>query len=325
MLAASLRFFSGRFADRTHAYWAITFGGYAMNVIAVPALAFASNWQMTAAVIIAECIGKALRRAGARRSHFSSHPGSRARLGLRIAFRHGSDGRGDRTFADGGGCRVSAALRASVPLARGSGDRNSGGFADRPCAESGSSTIPEDAKPPESCQGFFWTYVAAAGLLACGMVDFPLLAYHFEGAKTSTPVEIPLLYAGAMAVNGLTALLFGRLFDRFGLNTLVLGILISLLALPLGFLGGSASAILSIACWATGRLPAFGHRHRRLDEQTWGRIRRLQWRLRCNVVSRKNHDGNTLLAFFAGSGDLRRGYAVRRGSHVFSAAGYARA
>jgi hypothetical protein len=98
----------------------------------------------------------------------------------------------------------------------------------------------------------FWMYVAAAGLLACGMVDFPLLAYHFQGAKMATPVEIPLLYAGAMAVNGLTALLFGRMFDRFGLNTLVFGILISLMALPLGFLGGSAGAIASVACWATG-------------------------------------------------------------------------
>src|ERR1039457_1682028 len=29
MLAASLRFFSGRFADRTHAYWTITICGYA--------------------------------------------------------------------------------------------------------------------------------------------------------------------------------------------------------------------------------------------------------------------------------------------------------
>jgi MFS family permease len=98
----------------------------------------------------------------------------------------------------------------------------------------------------------FWMYVAAAGLLACGMVDFPLLAYHFEAAKIATPIEIPLLYAGAMAVNGLTALLFGVLFDRFGLNTLVFGILFSILALPLGFLGGSAGAVASIACWATG-------------------------------------------------------------------------
>jgi hypothetical protein len=36
MIAASLRFFSGRYADQTKAYWTITFFGYAMNVIAVP-------------------------------------------------------------------------------------------------------------------------------------------------------------------------------------------------------------------------------------------------------------------------------------------------
>jgi MFS family permease len=95
-------------------------------------------------------------------------------------------------------------------------------------------------------------YVAAAGLLACGMVDFPLLAYHFQGVKIATPVEIPLLYAGAMGANGLTALLFGMLFDRFGLRALVVGILFSALALPLGFLLGPAGAIASVACWATG-------------------------------------------------------------------------
>ncbi len=61
-----------------------------------------------------------------------------------------------------------------------------------------------------------------------------------------------MLYSGAMAVNGLTALLFGRMFDRIGLIALVTGILISLFALPLGFLGGPAGAIASVACWATG-------------------------------------------------------------------------
>src|SRR6202161_2833787 len=61
MLGASLRFFSGRFADRTHAYWSITGLGYAMNVIAVPALAYAGNWKTAAILIIAERTGKALR------------------------------------------------------------------------------------------------------------------------------------------------------------------------------------------------------------------------------------------------------------------------
>ena len=55
MLAASLRFFSGPFrGPDLRAYWTITFCGYAMNVIAVPALAFASNWQMAAILIVAE-------------------------------------------------------------------------------------------------------------------------------------------------------------------------------------------------------------------------------------------------------------------------------
>src|ERR1700729_2072391 len=61
MLGASLRFFSGRFADRTHAYWTITALGYAMNVIAVPALAYAGSWKVAAMLVIAERTGKALR------------------------------------------------------------------------------------------------------------------------------------------------------------------------------------------------------------------------------------------------------------------------
>jgi MFS family permease len=55
-----------------------------------------------------------------------------------------------------------------------------------------------------------------------------------------------------MAVAGVSALVFGRLFDRFGVRVLGLGIAIALLALPLGFLGGAVGAVLSVVCWATG-------------------------------------------------------------------------
>jgi MFS-type transporter involved in bile tolerance (Atg22 family) len=108
------------------------------------------------------------------------------------------------------------------------------------------------SQPAQILPRAFWIYVVAAGLLACGYVDFPLLAYRFESANLFSPAGIPILYVLAMAVNGITALMFGRMFDRFGLNTLVLGILISLLAVPLGFLGGTAAAVASIVCWATG-------------------------------------------------------------------------
>jgi MFS family permease len=95
-------------------------------------------------------------------------------------------------------------------------------------------------------------YIAAAGLLACGFIDFPLLAYHFQKTALLKPADIPLLYAGAMGLNGLTAMIFGKLFDRYGIAVLTFGIAISLLALPLGFLGGAYCAIASVACWATG-------------------------------------------------------------------------
>src|SRR4051812_40370212 len=41
MLAASLRYFSGKLADKTRAYWVISVAGYAVNVLVVPALAYA--------------------------------------------------------------------------------------------------------------------------------------------------------------------------------------------------------------------------------------------------------------------------------------------
>jgi MFS-type transporter involved in bile tolerance (Atg22 family) len=94
--------------------------------------------------------------------------------------------------------------------------------------------------------------VAAAGVLACGFIDFPLLAYHFQKTSLTDSATIPLLYAGAMGVNGLTALVFGRLFDRHGIAVLIPGILISLLTLPLGFLCGYWGAVASVACWAVG-------------------------------------------------------------------------
>src|SRR5260370_21413020 len=111
---------------------------------------------------------------------------------------------------------------------------------------------PPPAPKQKQLPKVFWIYVAAAGLLALGFVDFPLLAYHFQQDSLVKPEVIPLLYAGAMGVNGLTALVFGRLFDRFGIQIIVLGILASLLALPFGFLGGANGVYVTVACWATG-------------------------------------------------------------------------
>src|SRR4029453_16020002 len=78
------------------------------------------------------------------------------------------------------------------------------------------------------------------------------LAAHFEHTSVFAPATIPLLYSAAMAMNGLTAFLFGRLFHKHGIVVLSVGISFSVLALPLGFFGGAAGGVLGVLCWASG-------------------------------------------------------------------------
>jgi hypothetical protein len=251
MLGASLRFFSGRFANRTHAYWTITACGYAMNVIAVPALAYAGSWKVAAMLVIAERTGKAL-RGPARDVLLSEATGE-----VGHGFGFGLHSIMDQTGAVVGPLLMwvavarslnygSAFLWLAVPAV--------GTMLALLTARVLHPSRGKSARTPrqETLPRVFWTYVAAAGLLACGFIDFPVLAAHFQRMAFLKPDQIPLLYSGAMAVNGLTALIFGRLFDRFGILVLVIGTLISMLSLPLGFLGGPAAAVASIACWGTG-------------------------------------------------------------------------
>ncbi len=61
MIAASLRYFSGKLADKTRAYWTITTLGYVLNLVVVPGLAFVGSWQAAALLVVAERTGKSLR------------------------------------------------------------------------------------------------------------------------------------------------------------------------------------------------------------------------------------------------------------------------
>lgn len=251
MIAASLRYFSGRLADRTRAYWTITALGYFLNLVVVPGLAFAGNWQAAALLVIAERTGKSLR--GPARDVLLSEAtevvGHGSGFGLHAAM--------DQTGAVLGPIFVAisvarthhfgpAFLWLALPAA--------GAFVSLLFAKAARSkhAAPPPAPAKKDLPQVFWIYVGAAGLLALGFVDFPLLAFHFQKNSLTKPEIIPLLYAGAMGVNGLTALIFGRLFDRYGIQIIAIGIVVSLLALPFGFLVGGAGVYISVACWATG-------------------------------------------------------------------------
>jgi Major Facilitator Superfamily len=253
MVAAALRFFSGRLADRSRTYWTFTFLGYALSVFTVPLLAFAMGWPMAAALVIAERTGKSLR--GPSRdvllSEATGHVGHGWGFGLHTAL--------DQTGAVLGPLLVAGIMAADhhfgpallwlgapavATMLALTGARLMNPFA----AVAGPAGPVVKRRLPR----VFWIYVAGAGLLACGFIDFPLLAYHFQSAGVVRSVTIPLLYAAAMAVEGLSALVFGRLFDRFGIVVLAAGTLLSIAALPLGFGGGAVLAAASVLCWGGG-------------------------------------------------------------------------
>jgi hypothetical protein len=251
MIAASLRLFSGRLVDRTRAYWTIAILGYFLNLVAVPFLALAGNWQAAALLIIAERTGKGLRgpAVDVLLSEATEVVGHGWGFGLHAAM--------DQAGAVLGPILVTIAVArthhfepAFLWLAAPAGGAMLALILAR------ASRLRTKKVPPvfkmEKFPRVFWMYVVAAGLLALGFIDFPLLAYHFQKSAATKAEVIPLLYAAAMGLSGLTALLFGKLFDWFGIQTIVLAIVISMLALPFGFLGGHVGVYLSVGCWATG-------------------------------------------------------------------------
>ena len=59
LMGYGLRSVSGYFADKSHRHWAFAFVGYAINMLAVPALAPAGQWSIAATLVVRSALGEA--------------------------------------------------------------------------------------------------------------------------------------------------------------------------------------------------------------------------------------------------------------------------
>jgi predicted MFS family arabinose efflux permease len=98
----------------------------------------------------------------------------------------------------------------------------------------------------------FWIYIVAIALVAAGYVDFALVSSHFTRAASVGSSWIPFFYAVAMASAGLSALLWGRLFDKKGVTILAIATALSSFFAPLFFLGNFYAALGGIILWGIG-------------------------------------------------------------------------
>lgn len=255
MVGYALRLASGIAADRTRRYWALTLVGYLLNLIAVPLLACAGRWEIAAGLLILERAGKAL-RTPSRDVMLSQAAGVVGRgwgFGLHEAMDQAGALLGPLVVAlvlarSGRYALAFAALAVPAALALLALFTARWIYPDP-------SRFEEKAAPELEVSGFpraFWIYTAAAGLVAAGIADYPLIAYHFRKVSLVSPAVIPLFYSAAMGVDAVMALLWGKLFDRHGSTVIVAGVLLSAASNPLVFFGSFPMALIGIAFWGAG-------------------------------------------------------------------------
>ena len=254
-LGYGLRLFSGRRADRTGLYWPITIGGYILQMSVVPLLALAGSWEVAAVLIILERVGKAIRNPprDAMLSHAAKDMGYGWGFGLHEAL-------------DQAGAMVGPLLIALI-IATSNHDYKTAFAA---LAVPAAMTLlllavarllyprPHDLEAgpaqvsPEGLPRKFWVYLAGAALVAAGFADFPIMAYHFQQSGTVHAALTPVFYAAAMAVSGAGSLVFGRLFDRYGIGMLVPLTVVAAAYAPLAFLGGFWASLVGVCLWGLG-------------------------------------------------------------------------
>jgi MFS family permease len=254
LLGYGLRYFSGRLSERTGEFWPITFVGYIVQMAAVPLLAFAGSWRIAALLILLERVGKAIRNPP--RDVMLSHAAKEMGFGWGFGVHEALDQfgalfgplvvalilahRGNYRLAFGTLLVPAIITVALLSLAR--------FLYPRPEDLEGNTQNVQSAGLPRS----FWIYLIAAGLAAAGFADFQLIAFRFQQAAVVKITWIPVFYSVAMAVSGIGSLVFGKLFDRFGIAVLIPLTILSTLFAPLVFLGGFWLALVGAALWGLG-------------------------------------------------------------------------
>ena len=255
LLGYGLRSVSGYFADKSHKHWAFAFLGYAINMLAVPALALTRQWPLAATFVVSERVGRGIRKPSveAMLSYAGRSIGAGWVFGLNEALDQAGATIGPLAMAlvlylnygyqTGFGLLLAPALLCLgiLVLAR--------LLHPRPHElEAGAGYTLTTTNLTRA----YWTYLAAGALLAAGFADFALIGFHFQKGNVVQGKLIPVFYAVAMAASALASIPLGRLFDRFGPNVAPLAFLVSAAAAPFIFLGTSVFALVGMIFWGIG-------------------------------------------------------------------------
>src|SRR5262249_1327767 len=98
----------------------------------------------------------------------------------------------------------------------------------------------------------YWLYMAAGAFFAAGLGRVGLISYHLSSARTFTIELIPVFFALATAMGIVASLILGRLYGRFGIMAVMIGVGLPAFFSPLVFFGGFWPAVGGLLLWGIG-------------------------------------------------------------------------
>lgn len=254
------RIVSGWYCDHTHHYWRLMGVGLLINFLAVPMLALAQHWELAFGLIVLQRVGQAV-RAPARDAMISHAAKGMGGIGRAFGLHQAMSDIGsmvgpiivalvlEQNLGYGSAFSIlviPAALAIVILLL-------SRRWYPHPMGLEALCAPARETKVKTKLPRLFWVYLLAAGLLAAAFIDFPLISYHLSASDHMQDYWIPVLYAIAMGLDALSALVLGHYFDRLGMKAIVAAFAVSALFVPLVFNSDMTMLVLGIVLWGIGQ------------------------------------------------------------------------
>jgi MFS family permease len=314
LIGYGLRVGSGYLVQRRGHYWTWTISGYALTVLSVPLIGSAG---FVPALLLygSERLGKAVRSPAKDTllSHAATQTGRGTAFGVHQAMDQIGAVAGPLLLAavlyeQTGGYRLAFGVllvpglivlallfwlrhRVPDPAAYEVAAEATPSPTTASSATGSASTVPTTVSPREvqdpgsgisrpGLSPLVWQYIATVALLSLGIASFPLLAFHAQTQGLLTAAQVPVLFALAMLVDGISGLLMGRSYDRLGErgpwvlllvpvaagasamafteNATLVWVGVAIWGVVNGILDSTVKAVVTVFVEPTGRAVAFG-------------------------------------------------------------------
>lgn len=249
LVGYSMRYVFGKITDKTKKYWPMVIFGYILDILAVPALALVGEkgWIAAAFLLVVQRMGKAIKKPA--KDTIMSFAASQEGVGRSFGIQEMLDQIGaflgpvflylvmlfkteGRTFEIYRTCFAFLAIPGFITILL--------LFYTKMKFPNPEHFEPESKKEESfRMKKSFIYYIAGISFFAFGFIDYSIIIMHItrnytniagnfqETTNLINSGTIPLLYAGAMLVDAIAALIFGHIYDKNGLKALVISTIIS--------------------------------------------------------------------------------------------------